>query len=207
MVETGVRDVTLTVSPGIAAGDYADAFSIASVDGNANVTVQATVDAGGALSALIVTPETLDAGQLWRDLSGQLVLTYTSLFQAGAHTYKIEATFPDSHGNATSAMFEEDGVFFPGDERAGQISLTTNGVQDGAAKVIVRTDYVPRNITQFRFRFILGVPETITPDLTPAERAALLTALWAQVDTGTVQLPASGGLLDSWRLIDEGNGV
>ena len=53
---------------------------------------------------------------------------------------------------------------------------------------------------------ILGVPDLLTPDLTPVERAALLADLRAQMDAGAVQI-AAGGLLDTWRLIDEGNGV
>ena len=47
VVEPGVRDVNLTLSAGLAAGDYEGTISIVSADGNATVTVKATVAAGG----------------------------------------------------------------------------------------------------------------------------------------------------------------
>jgi len=82
------------------------------------------------------------------------VLTYNTLFQEGSHTYLISASYGGAEGS-----FQKDAVFATGgDVRAGQISLWTDGIfqpegeNRGRAEVYVRTDYVPRNITQFRFR-------------------------------------------------------
>jgi hypothetical protein len=159
------------------------------------------------LTALSLLPRTLDPGRLWRELRGQVVLTYTSLFQQGSHKYLISALFPDSRGKTATANFEKDAVYYAGDPRAGQISLSTAGIQSGAAEVLVRADYVPRNITQFRFRFILDVPDALTPGLSATERDALLARLKAALNAGAVKI-VSGGLLDGWRLIaNEGNGI
>jgi hypothetical protein len=204
--EPGVRAVTLTVSSGLTPGEYAGSFSILSDSGNATVGVTATISPGGDLAVCSVTPRTDDAGNVWRELRGQVVLTYTSLFQSGNHNYLIQATFPDAEGKPASAAFQKDAVFYGGDGRAGQISLTTTGIHDGKAEVFVRADYVPRDITQFRVRFIPDVPESLTPNLTPAQRTALLASLKAALDGDVVTL-APGGLLDGWRLIAEGFGI
>lgn len=206
VVEPGVREATITLATGLAAGDYEGVIDIDSLDGDASVIVRATVLPGDDLLSLSVIPQTTGVGKIWREFRGQIVLTYTSLLQEGTHTYNITASFPDGNGDPTSAEFEEDGVFYPGDTRAGQISLNTTGVQNGTAEIYVRTNYVPRNIHEFRFRFILEVPEALTPTLTPAERTALRTALRAQLEAAAVAL-APDGLLSGWRIIKEGNGV
>ena len=206
IIEPGIRELLVSLEPGLAAGGYEGAIAINCAAGDATILVNATVLGGGLPPELTVTPDTEDAGRLWRELRGQVVLTYTSLFQDGNHSYHIEATFPDGAGEPTSAGFEKDGVFWPGDERAGQISLSTTGIQDGVAEVVCRADYVPRNITQFRLRFILDVPEYLTPDLTQGERDALLASLEAALDNGAVTV-AADGLVTEWRSIPEGNGV
>jgi von Willebrand factor type A domain/Viral BACON domain len=89
-------------------------------------------------------------GLIIKELQRQVVITYNTLFQEGSHTYAIEANRDDFTG-----FINIDGVFATGgDVRAGQITLYTNGISPttGTATVLVRTEYVPRNITQFRFR-------------------------------------------------------
>jgi len=199
--ETGVREVTISASPGNREGT----ILITSSAGDATVSVTERFN-GGSLTQLAVVPQTDDPGKIWGELRGQVVLTYTSLFQEGSHSYSVTARFPDSEGAMRSAAFEEDAIFWGGDVRAGQIALSTTGIVDGTAEVFVRTDYVPRNIEQFRFRFILDVPEALTPDLSSEERAALLEDLKAAMDAGAVAL-APEGLIARWRLIPEGNGV
>jgi len=207
MDETGVREITVTTALGFSAGTYEGSIAVQSDSGVATIEAVMRVGSSGALEALSLTPRTTDAGRLWQELRGQVVLTYTSLFQSGSHKYSIEATFPDSLGETASAFFEKDAIYYSGDPRAGQISLSTTGIQNGATEAFVRTDYVPRNITQFRFRFILDVPESLTPNLSPAERSALLGKLKDALNNGAVQ-PVPGGLLDGWRLItNEGNGI
>jgi hypothetical protein len=205
--ETGVREVTVTTAPAFSPGTYQGSISIQSDSGDATIDAVMIIDGSGDLKSLSFTPHTIDAGRLWRELRGQAVLTYTSLFQSGSHKYSIQATFPDSRGKPATASFEKDAVYYAGDPRAGQISLSTTGIQNGIAEAIVRTDYVPRNITQFRLRFILDVPESLTPNLTPSERNALLAQLKAALNNGAVGI-IPGGLLDGWRLIaNEGNGI
>jgi hypothetical protein len=205
--EMGVREITVTTASGFPAGTYEGSIAVQSDSGDATIEALMSVGTSGALEAISLTPRTTDAGRLWQELRGQVVLTYTSLYQSGSHKYSIEAAFPDSLGETASAFFEKDGIYYPGDPRAGQITLSTTGIQNGSAEVFVRTDYVPRNITQFRFRFILDVPESLTPNLSPAERSVLLSDLKASLNNGAVQLVA-GGLLDGWRLItNEGNGI
>ncbi len=205
--ETGVRGATVTTATGFPPGTYQGAITIQSDSGEAAVEASMIVDGAGALSKLSLIPQTSDAGRVWRELRGQVVLTYTSLFQEGSHKYSIQSAFPDSRGEPTAAFFEKDAVYYPGDPRAGQISLATTGIQNGMAEIVLRADYVPRNITQFRFRFILDVPESLTPYLTRAERDDLLATLKAALNSGAVKL-IPGGLLDGWRMIaNEGNGI
>ncbi|MDQ1258072.1 MAG: hypothetical protein QG656_2681, partial [Candidatus Hydrogenedentes bacterium] len=80
------------------------------------------------------------------------------------------------------AVLENDAV--NGDIRAGQLSLTTTGIAGGVAEVIVRAEYVPRNISSFRFRFVTPAGMTVTAD-----------------DIALTGLLAGNG----WRIIEEGN--
>ncbi|GMW03760.1 MAG: hypothetical protein AMXMBFR84_48940 [Candidatus Hydrogenedentota bacterium] len=118
-------------------------------------------------------------GVITKELQRQLVLTYISLLQGGEEAnYLISGDFRGLTGS-----FQESAVIaIGGDVRAGQIGLTTAGIQpDGTAEVFVRTEYVPRNISQFRFRFISTVPIVVEK--------------------------APGDLVSEWILVDEGGGV
>ena len=129
-------------------------------------------------------------GQVLTDLSRQVVLQYITLLDMDS-TYRITATLTDSTGAQISGQFQRDAIFFPGDFNMGQITLSTSGISDmGGADVFVRTDFMPRNITQLRFRFI--VPPEFEANLTEVE---LLTSR----DTG--------GILQGWRLVEEGDNV
>ena len=205
--EPGVREVTVAMAVGLLPGTYEGPIVVNSDSGDATVSVSATVAPGGSLSAFTLMPQTGDPGRVWRELKGQVVLSYTSLFQAGKHTYSIETTFPDSQGKLTTASFEKDAVYFSGDVRAGQVSLSTTGIHDGKAEIFLRADYVPRDITQFRFRFILDAPVALTPNLSMAQRVALMDRLKAALQSKAVSVPDQG-LLNGWRLINiEGNGI
>ena len=117
-------------------------------------------------------------GRIASDFLRQIVLTYVTLFQEGSSTYRIEGQFRELEGH-----FEEDAVFTPGgDVRAGQLALRTGGIEDnGRAEVYVRTEYVPRGVSQLRFRFITDEPFTLEP--------------------------VEDGLIPDWTIIDEGAGV
>jgi hypothetical protein len=206
VIETGVRDVVVTIGS-LAPGRHTGSIDVRTEAGDGLVGVTVDVDADGGIGGIGVMPRTLDSGGIWSDLRGQVVLTYTSLFHAGNHRYLIEATFPDSTGKTGTAYFEKDGLYWAGDVRAGQISLTTSGIADGTAEVYVRADYVPRRITQFRFRFTVDVPQAVAPMLTPAQRAELAARIQGQIDAGGVVI-VPGGLIDGWRMLPpEGHGV
>jgi len=117
-------------------------------------------------------------GKIVKDLTRQVVLTYISLFQEGTHTYLIQGNYQGLEGS-----FQEDAVLaLGGDIRAGQIALRTAGIQpDDSARVFVRTDYVPRNISQIRIRVISAEAFTLSID--------------------------PDGLISDWVLLDEGGGV
>src|SRR5690606_7284304 len=117
-----------------------------------------------------------------------------------SHDYRLTANFIGSNGQPGSASFEEDGVFAGGDVRAGQITLHSNGINPatGKAEIFVRSDYIPRNIKRFRFRFIPMPDPTVEAPLAPPPPPTL-----ADIDL----MQNSGGLLRGWRVIDEGNGV
>jgi hypothetical protein len=117
-------------------------------------------------------------GEIAKDLSRQIVLTYISLFQEGNHTYLIRGNYQGLDGS-----FQEDAVLaIGGDIRGGQIGLRTAGIQpDNSARVFVRTEYVPRNISQIRIRVISATPFTLSID--------------------------PDGLISDWVLLDEGGGV
>jgi len=206
VLESGVRDLVGTIGT-LPAGEHVVNIEVRSESGDGLVQVNVDVDASGDLTAIRVTPRTLDAGRIWSELRGQVVLTYTSLFSDDDHHYLIEASFPDSTGTTGTAWFERDSFYWPGDVRAGQISLTSAGICDGKAEVYVRADYVPRRITQFRFRFTADVPEFVAPGLTELERADLAVRLQAQIDAGCVEV-VPGGLIEGWRMLPtEGHGV
>jgi len=117
-------------------------------------------------------------GRIITELQRQIVLTYVSLFQEGSHNYLISAEYQGITGS-----FQRDAVFaIGGDVRAGQLSLRTAGIQpDGTADVFVRAEYVPRNISQIKVKFISSTP--ITVELDP------------------------NGLISDWVLVNNGGGV
>jgi len=117
-------------------------------------------------------------GKIVKELERQVVLTYISLFKDGTHTYLISGNYQGLEGS-----FQKDAVFaIGGDVRAGQLALHTTGIQpDNSARVDVRADYVPRNISQIRIRVFATDPFTLT--INPE------------------------GLIGDWVLLDEGGGV
>ncbi|MCX5770752.1 MAG: VWA domain-containing protein [Candidatus Hydrogenedentes bacterium] len=206
VLETGVRDMVVSIGS-LTAGEHTGSIDVRTEAGDGLVKVVVSVDGAGNISDVKVTPQTLDAGRIWTDLRGQIVLTYTSLFNGDTHRYLIQASFPDSTGKTDTAWFEKDGLYWAGDVRAGQISLTTSGIKSGTAEVFVRADYMPRKITNFQLRFTVDVPETVAPLLTPAQRAELAGRLQDQINAGGVVI-VPGGLIDGWRMLPpEGHGV
>jgi hypothetical protein len=180
---------------------------------NTPALVQMAAETGGhyypaanlaELHAVLAEAPGRTKGQLAIDLERQIVLTYLSLFQEGQHTYLIRGNY-----NGLEGFFEEDGVFATGgDIRAGQLVLRTSGVDSsGHAEVFLRTEYVPRNISQFRFRFILPMPykvELVDRGLL-ANGWLLIKEPLADGD-GSLNLVSQDAGGDSWTLADEAFG-
>ncbi len=117
-------------------------------------------------------------GKIVKELKRQIVLTYISLFQDGSHNYLISGNYQGLEGS-----FQKDAVIaLDGDVRAGQLALHTTGLQpDNSARVDIRADYIPRNISQIRIRVASTDPYTLSID--------------------------PNGLISDWVLLDEGGGV
>lgn len=136
-----------------------------------------------------------EVGEIWTDLQRQLVLTYIALAE-GDGTYRIQVTLPDERtGLLVSADFQRTAFVFDGDPRMGQVSLTTaNGIEsNGDAEVFIRTDFVPRNITQFRVRLVMS--------------RELRMAHFVPGNVELVTSNAENGLLSGWRIIPENGGI
>lgn len=123
-------------------------------------------------------------GQVVKDLQRQIVLTYVSLIE-GSGTYLVTLEYEGNSGS-----FQRDAVLLSGDTRAGQISLQTTGINAGAAEIVVRTDYVPRGISQIRFRVV--PPIGLTPVVTLAPGGLLDPSEWILFHEGDANPALTG---------------
>lgn len=114
----------------------------------------------------------LDAGDecdqsLANDLDSQVLLSYTTLNEEPSVVVRLDLTFNDPNDQNSECLVEQGQIsggteyrqqdFFSisGDNRAGQISLRTEGISGNEATVYVRADYIPRNITRLSFNITL----------------------------------------------------
>jgi len=151
-------------------------------------------------------------GIIWGELQNQIVLSYVTPLQR-AGKYSIRAFHAQPDGSEISNYFEEDGVFYMGDVRAGQLSMETSGInfnnaaatlgETYSAEVFVRADYVPRGVNSFRLRFMPLLPYDAPEEL--AEAFDLHEMTVALAPQGLL-LSSSDGKPD-WRLVAEGDGV
>lgn len=159
---------------------------------NSTVLTQLAVETGGhrydaptvtKLTELLGT--TITQGKIWTELERQIVLTYLTLWTDEDHTYQIRVEYQVDANTALNAYFTRGSIFNPGDVRAGQITLWTTGVSSiGTAEVFVRAEYIPRNISYLRFRFI--VPAGVTMDINSIDL-----------------LEDDAGLLAGWRILED----
>jgi hypothetical protein len=208
--------VTVQLNPG---GEIADsllqgALKIATTpdNGSGTVTIRAQLTGNTAMAEDIDITLDDPPGTIWNELRNQIVLTYITPSQVG-NQYNIQVSYEVDDDTSITGEFEEDGVFFPGDILAGQLSLTTAGIETNPsaadpadrfrAEVFLRADYSPRDVSKFKVRFFTLVPEDV-----PAGAEAAL----AQSNL-TVELATDGLLVDedpfapTWRLLSEGDGV
>jgi len=184
---------------------------VQSAGGNAEVTIRMTVDAANTITDLEVGLRD-EPGAIWKDLRNQIVLSYVVPAQSETN-YAIDVDYTKPDGQVLRGHFEEDGIFYPGNIRAGQLSMRTSGIAANPraaadeevlqARVFVRAEYVPRGVNRFRLRFF--------PLLAPDAPAGAATAL-ANVQMN-VTLARDGLLLPedaftpTWRLVPEGDGI
>ena len=153
-----------------------------------------------------------DPGRIWSDLQNQIVLSYVTPLQKEGK-YSIRVNYTQNNGNVITGFYENDGLFYQGDVRAGQLSLTTSGIvtditaptltEAVRAEVCLRADYVPRGVNRFRVRLIPGMGPEV-----PAAAAAAFANVKMDVSLAPDGLLVSSDpFASSWRLISEGDGI
>ena len=207
--------VTVQLDPTIIGANTTLAANLAVTTNNDSgegvATVQASVGANTNLVESTAVDLVDEPGLIWSELRNQLVLTYVTPSQTGGE-YSVTATYEQPSGVPISGNFKKDGVFFSGDVRAGQISMSTDGIREDTtqtdpadqvrAEVYVRCDYAPRDVNRFRMRFFLRTQD----DIPPAAVAALQQAeLQVQLASGGL-LAGEGDLSPAWRILAEPDG-
>jgi hypothetical protein len=128
--------------------------------------------------------------QTLSDLLAQLVLSYVTLNETDNTPVRINGVLDDPTDNPDQGIIQGSIVNvlnlqdIVGEIRLGQISMRSSGVAGGDSTVVLRAEYVPRNINEFLFT--LTSTEAFTVSLVPE---------------------ADGGLVSDWTLTDEGGGV
>ncbi|HPG65426.1 MAG TPA: VWA domain-containing protein [Candidatus Hydrogenedentes bacterium] len=118
-------------------------------------------------------PSTCDVS-IARDLQSQVVFSYVSLSEEPSVKTRIDAGFDDPNDDFGECGLPDQGAIFGGfawtidfdtfvgDVNLGQISMHTDGIQpDDTAQVIVRADYIPRNISEFDITLSSDLPFTV----------------------------------------------
>ena len=207
----GNNTVQVNLNPAAAtAGSTVEGtLSINSNNGVGSANIRMVV--GNDNTAQSVTLELRDEpGRVWAELQNQIVLTYVTPGQDDG-TYLVVARYEEEDGDTITGAFQEDQIFFPGDVRAGQVSMTTTGiftdteaaVDQVRAEVFVRADYVPRGINRFRMRFFLVLPDNIPTAAVAAFSQAEMTVELAPEGL----LVSDDPLVPSWRLLGQGDGI
>lgn len=100
------------------------------------------------------------------DLENQVVLSYITANESTGVVFDTQLTFNDPNDQVEGCLEEQgditghiafscDFAAIAGDVRLGQVSMNTPGGRavDGTAEVIVRADYMPRNMSEMTFQF------------------------------------------------------
>jgi hypothetical protein len=131
-----------------------------------------------------------------KDFRSQVILSYTTLLQEPGVTVENRLTFNDPNDqnspclpeqgqiSGTVAFGQIDYQSTAGDVRLGQISMNTEGLQpDGTAVVLLRGEYMPRNITSFTFDIDALPAHTVS--IVPASRGGMIQG-WTETVNGTL---------------------
>ncbi len=200
------QTVTVTLDPSAASGIVEQPLSLTSQRGEATALLRLDQSSVPAAISLSLHDE---PGLVWEELQNQLVFTYITPSQVGG-SYTITTTYEVRENESIAGQFERDGVFFPGTDIAGQLSMSTTGIYtdtdeaSDSVEVYVRADYVPPGVSNFRLRFFVEAPDDISTNL-----ARVLLDNYA-IDVEIVE----GGLLapddpfaPQWWLIRENDGI
>lgn len=132
------------------------------------------------------------------DLASHMVLNYVTLSEEEGVPVRFDAAFdrPDDspdQGLLQGSLEEQtlDLLAIAGDISMGQISMRTPGVEGGSTTVVLRAEYIPRNIN--RFEFTLSSPETFSVAVVPEVEGGLVEGWTLAGAAGTYTLTASGG--------------
>ncbi len=208
--------ISVTVDPLLVTGvgeAGRSALQIQSSDGNGEVQVYLALESGTTTIQSLSLSMRDEPGLVWGEMQNQVVLSYVTPTQ-GSGSYSIRANYTQVDGGTISSVFEENGIYYPGDVRAGQISMNSTGIsydyaaatweEVAQAEIYVRADYVPRFVNIFRMRFMPMTANTI-----PANVQA---AFWEH--TMKVELAPEGLLVfdaaditPNWRLVPENDGI
>jgi len=130
-----------------------------------------------------------------KDLKSQVVFSYVTLTEDAPVTIRVDAAFDNPNDDDEVCLTEQgvisgsfiqkeyDFIEIAGDIQMGQFSLRTDGIQGGQARVIMRAEYIPRNVPGYEFAF--SSTETFTV---------------------TQVAPVEGGIVADWTLEDLGGG-
>lgn len=206
------REIAVALNPsGAAIGLVLEgAVNVRAGNSTGEVAVEFRTGEGGTVSdvATIVRDED---GTVWHEFNNQSVLTYMTP-KEDSFTYRLSGRYTRPDNRVIEGVFERDGNFIIGDPLMGQVSLRTDGIVEDRttvdpgerfrSEVSVYADYVPRNTTQFSFRFF-----TLPPDDVTAQTAALLEAVSMRVEIADDGILADDNVGTSdWRLIADGDG-
>ena len=121
------------------------------------------------------------------ELASHMVLSYTALNEEENVAVRFDGAFDDPNDDPNQGIIEgsldEQNLNLEeivGDNRLGQISIRSTGVQPGnTAQVTIRAEFVPRNVN--KFTFTVASPRAFTATPTPQ---------------------AEGGIVEGWSLVE-----
>ena len=209
--------VTVTVDPALLLTPYgvgkAD-LTVQSNDGLGEVQVTLALESGTTDIQQLSLSLRDEPGRIWEEMQNQIVLTYVTPSQSSGN-YKVRVNYTQPDGSEVAGYFDESGGFWPGDVRAGQISMYTTGInynyaaptwdEVAQAEIYVRADYVPRYVNLFRMRFMPMMGEGV-----PAE---VEDAFWDNYSMKVELAPEgllvydSSEITPNWRLVPENDGI
>jgi hypothetical protein len=153
-----------------------------------------------------------EPGRILSDLRNQLVLSYVTPSENGGK-YAIRVNYTQPNGKVITGFFEEDGLFYRGDVRAGQLSMITSGIiaditaptldEAVRAEVYLRADYVPRGVNRFRVRLL----PAMGPEVPESAAAAFANVKMSVELAPNGLLVSSDPFASSWRLVPEQDNI